>query len=188
MANNCFYQVQVQGKEENVNEFIEIIQADYSYDTANKRIPDRHFWRVFEACVDNEVVENGIKTALITGDCAWSVYSCMCDGAHTYQSSNPGRNGTTLKIESERLHLAIEVYSEECGMGFMEHFVFVNGEQLVDMCVDWGEFCTEDYENVEEMNENCYTNFTKEEFEANEFLHVGGIDWDFHDWTEQLFG
>jgi hypothetical protein len=186
MANNCFYQMQVQGAQENVDEFIKIIKANYYYDDNGKCNVDRHFWRVFEACVDDEYVKNCIKTAMISGDCAWSVYSCMCDGKWTYQDQFKDDSGTTLKIESERLHLAIEVYSEECGCAFMEHFVFVNGEQLIDECVDWNEYPAYDYESVEELNEDYGTNFTQEEFEGNEYLQVGGMDWDFSDWTEKL--
>lgn len=186
MANNCFYQMQIQGKEEGVDEFIKIIQADYNYNEENKCVPERHLWRVFEACVDDEYINDGIKTVMISGDCAWSVYSCMCDGACTYQSQNPDRNGTTLKAESERLNLAIEVYSEECGCAFMEHFVFVNGEQLVDKCVDWHEYPAYDYESVEELNEDYGTDFTQEEFEGNEYLQDGGMEWVFGDWTEKL--
>ena len=178
--------MQVQGKEENVDEFIKIIQSNYVYDENGKCNVDRHLWRVFEAYVEDESIEDDIKTVMISGDCAWSVYSCMCDGVHTYQNQFIGRNGTTLKIESERLRLAIEVYSEECGCCFMEHFVFVNGEQLVDDCVDWHEYSTEDYENVEELNEDYGTNFTQEEFEGNEYIQVGGMDWDFDDWTDKI--
>ena len=186
MANNCFYQMKVQGKVESVDEFIKIIQADYNYSDENKQVPERHLWRVFEACVDDEYIDDGIKTVMISGDCAWSVYSCMCDGACTYQSQNPDRNGTTLKAESDRLNLAIEVYSEEPGCCFMEHFVFINGKQLINECVDWHEYPAYDYENVEALNEEYGTDFTQEEFEGNEYLQDGGMDWNFSDWLDKL--
>ena len=51
-------------------------------------------------------------------------------------------------IESERLNLDIEVYSEECGMCFQEHYVILKGDLVCDECVDWCEYYLCDYENA----------------------------------------
>lgn len=190
MANNCFYKMKVQGSESNVNEFIKLIQVNYAYDDHNNcynpsdnyKPVERHLWRVFNADVDEEYVGNKGKIAYISGDCAWSVYCCMCEGKHTYQFQYPNSKGTSLRQESERLQLTIEVFSEECGCCFMEHYVFQNGKCKVDSCVDWCEYCTLDYESVEEMNEDCGTNFTQEQFDAEEYISVGGLDWEFGKW------
>lgn len=190
MPNLCNYCMQVKGKSENVEEFIKIIQIDYAYDengncynpSDNNKPVERHLWRVFDAYVENDEMSDDIRIVEISGDCAWSVKSCMCDGFGTYQSTNPNGHGTTLQQESKRLQLTIEVFSEECGMEFMEHFVFVNGECIIDDCVDYSEYYTGDFDTVEEMNEEYGTDFTQEEFEADEYISVGGIDWIFGEW------
>lgn len=190
MPNICNFSMKVTGNPENVEKFIDIIQADYfirqdgtCIDFYTKQIVERHFWRVFEAEVIDDKTKNNVRSVIINGECAWSVFSCMCSGRGTYQSDNPGKNGTTLKKESARLHLSIEVFSEEPGCCFMEHMVYVNGKRIVDDCIDWFEYPTEYFETVEEINKAYKTNFTQREFEENEYLSVGGIEWCFDQWT-----
>lgn len=189
MPNLCNYSMKVTGAPENVEKFINIIQVNYMYkedgtciNPNTGEMVDRHFWRVFEAYIEDDEIENNIRSVIIGGDCAWSVHSCMCSGLGTYQSNSPNRKGTTLRDESERLSLTIEVFSEECGFCFMEHMVYVNGKQIINDCIDWNEYYTGEYETVEEMNEECDTYFTQEEFENNEYLSIGGIDWCFDEW------
>ncbi len=179
MPNLCDYEIKVQGKEEDVKEFVKILKADYYIDENGVDSCERHFWRVFEADVIDEGMENGIYYNLVAGYCAWSVYSCMAEGTFTYNDDNPNCGGTSLQKESERLHLIIEVFSEECGCAFMEHFVYKNGETLVYDCVEWNEYPTEDFDTVEEMNDEYGTTFTQEEFENNNFLSTGGMKWNF---------
>ena len=186
MPNYCNYSMKVVGKETKVDEFIKIIQTDYEFDDNGKCNVDRHFWRVFEADVTSEDIADGIKSATIYGYCAWSVYSCMFDGAHTYQGRhpNPEDGGTTLQRESARLNLDIEVFSEESGCCFMEHYLIQNGKIKIDDCVDFYEYCTDDYETVEEMNDDLETDITQEEFDyANEncdgYVRRGGMEWEF---------
>lgn len=108
----------------------------------------RHMFRVFEAYVDRDLDE--VNASYINGYCAWSVYSCMFKGGCTYyndfikgyDNKYIGFMGTTLPDESRRLNLKIEVYSEESGCAFMEHFLIDNGEILIEDCVDV------DYEEV----------------------------------------
>ena len=89
--------------------------------------------------------------------------------------------GTTLPIESERLHLNIEVFSEECGMCFQEHYVIINGDIIVSECVEWEEYCLEDYETKEEAEEDLGIEITDEEWESGEpYISRGGFgEWDF---------
>lgn len=103
----------------------------------------RHMFRVFEAYVDRDLDE--ANASYITGYCAWSVYSCMFKGDYTYydrfikenyNNKYIGFKGTTLPDESKNLNLKIEVYSEESGCAFMEHFLIDNGEILIEDCVD----------------------------------------------------
>jgi hypothetical protein len=136
----------VKGTKESVEEFIKVIQADYDYGTMAFS-HDRHLFRVFEAEYDEiEELYNGIYQVIINGYCAWSVYCCMLDTSKSsyYKSLKTGYpcefRGTTLLVESKRLHLDIEVFSEECGMGFQEHYVIKDGELCTDECVDYGEY------------------------------------------------
>lgn len=188
MPNLCSYSMKVKGTPENVQEFIKIIQANYSYengvcvDFKTKEPIERHLWRVFDADIFEDKTENNVRSVILNGSCAWSVYSCMCSGRHTYQSDNPDGNGTTLKNESVRLNLSIEVFSEEPGCCFMEHMVFVNGREIIGDCIEWNEYYTGDFETVEEFNAEYNTDFTQKEFENEEYLCTGGIDWEFDNW------
>ena len=189
MPNYCSYSMKVKGTPENVQEFVNIIQVNYLYqedgtcvDFKTKEPIERHLWRVFEADIFDDEIIDDIRSVTITGCCAWSVYSCMCAGRSTYQNDNPNKNGTTLENESARLNLSIEVFSEEPGCCFMEHYVYVNGKEIIGDCVDWNEYYVGDFETVEELNAEYNTNFTQEEFESDEYLHIGGMEWIFDEW------
>lgn len=179
MPNYCDYQMEVKGNQDNVLEFIKIMQSDYHINSNGECDCDRHFWRVFEANVEDKGSNGDIYYAIIGGYCAWSVVTCMCDGIGSYNNSYKNAGGTTLKNESKRLNLTIEVFSKEPGMCFMEHIVYKNGECLVDDCVDYYEYYTGDFESVDEMNKEYDTQFTQEEFESDEWIGVGGLDWIF---------
>lgn len=187
MPNYCNYSMCVVGKQrENVEEFIKVMQADYDYGKMEFSY-DRHLFRVFEAeC--NEIVEcdDGIFAVVINGYCAWSVASCMFDGGY-YRSFKEeyGSNsrGTTLFIESKKLNLNIEVYSEESGMCFQEHYIIMNGELTCEESVDWEEVWVEDYETKEEAEEDLEITITDEEWaiglEEGYFTRGGFKNWDF---------
>jgi hypothetical protein len=66
----------------------------------------------------------------------------------------------------------------------MEHYIYNNGDCIADECVKWEEYCTDNFETVEEMNVEYGTNFTQEEFENAEdgYLSVGGLDWEYDLW------
>lgn len=187
MPNYCDYSMCVKGERKNIEEFIKVIQADYDYGTMEFS-HDRHFFRVFEASYDEiEELGNEKCQVIIKGYCAWSVSSCMFDNySLSYYSSlkkdypNEFR-GTTLPIESERLNLDIEVYSEECGMCFQEHYVILKGDLVCDECVDWCEYYLCDYETKEDAERELEIEITDEEWEGDEdFISRGGFgDWDF---------
>lgn len=111
----------------------------------------RHMFRVFEAYVNR--IKDEPNASYLSGYCAWSVYSCMFGTPHTYYddfitekhgNKYIGFIGTTLPDESRRLNLKIEVYSEEPGCGFMEHYLIDNGEILIEDCVDYQEVLDEE--------------------------------------------
>ena len=129
MANNCDFTMMVRGKPENVGTF-------YRYLTDYKNSP-KNFARIFSAEIDSESVsDSGIKTMQVSGDCAWSVYSCMCEGEHTYYSEDQSGKLTCLREATKELNLEVEIRSTEPGFNFWEHFWYKDGECLCDDCGD----------------------------------------------------
>lgn len=176
MPNYCDYKMRVRGIPANVDKFINIIQApDYT---------QRHLYRV-EADIINENIDVfGLKTALIGGYCAWSVYSCMMEGPFTYYddckredlshtdiTKDDVERGTSLIIESKRLGLIIEVYSDEPGMGFQEHICIANGTILCNSCVDCYTYWIGDNDTYQEYIEDWYDGDIKKA-EEDKNLHL----------------
>ena len=123
MPNYCSYDMHVKGAPGDVDAFIALM-TDYD--------APKHFYRVFDATeYDRADNGDGTVTAMICGDCAWSVASCMTtDSPMTYCSSH--EDGTSLMEQSADKHLDIEVYSEEPGMCFAEHYLYRDGEEIVN--------------------------------------------------------
>lgn len=147
MANICNYSMRAKGKKKNIEEFIKIMKANYDYNTM-QFTADRHMFRIFEAnlVTDIDNVDDDIYAVTIDGYCAWSVYACMFEGKYTYYSENKESfgnefRGTTIPIESERLSLDIEIFSEETEIGFTEHYIVRKGtielDEEVEYLADW---------------------------------------------------
>lgn len=156
MPNYCNYSMRIAGRQEDVDQFVKELQTNYSYDDYScSGIEEglRHFCRVFSAdVIYDEPIKfkiNGdcyimLRDITISGDCAWSVASCMTDSPTSYYRQLKNEYGnrskaTTLKLESKMLNLIIEVYSEEPGCCFSEHMLYVNGRKVIDDCVDYYE-------------------------------------------------
>lgn len=179
MPNYCNYIMQVQGKKENVEEFVKIIKADYDYDTLEFSA-DRHMFRIFEAdIIEDDSNEQGIRRTIIDGYCAWSVLSCMTDDSVSYYADlkkSEGENfrGTTLQKESEKLGLAIQVYSEETGCGFQEHFVYINGEEIENDSVEYSENYMTEQDELDEYNKKHGTSYTLKELDEHDNMFPEG--------------
>lgn len=130
MANWCSFRMMVRGKKDGVDTF-------YRYLTDYENSP-RYFARIFNAEKDSESIDGEIKTMRLSGDCAWSVYSCMCEGKYTYYSDSHESDPklTCLREATKELSLEVEVRATEEGMGFWEHYQFKDGECLCDDCGD----------------------------------------------------
>lgn len=184
MPNYCNYSMCVVGKKESIEEFIKVMRADYDYGNMEFN-HDRHMFRVFEAEYD-EIEEryNDTYQVVINGYCAWSVASCMLErGYYRDFKERYGDNfrGTTLLIESERLGIDIEVFSEEGGMCFQEHYMIIEGELARSECVDWTEYWIDDYETKEEAETELEIKITDEEWNSGDvcFSRGGFENWDF---------
>lgn len=173
MANNCYYEMRVKGTEANVDTFVKLLKAEYN------EFP-KHFWRVFSAEVYDESTIDGVKTVDICGDCAWSVRACMGEGTWTYMESHPDKS-TSLREQSKLLQLQIEVYSSEPGMCFQEHYLYKNGEEIHNECVDYSEMYFEDEADFNKQKEegDC-DGYTWDDVDENGNIKVGGFgDWSF---------
>lgn len=153
MANDCEYEMRITGSKETIERVFQCLTGDYNYEEGKPS--HEHFFRIFSATKE-ELTENedGTYTQVIYGDCAWSVASCMLDGAFSYYECVKKDHpeifmGTTLKEQSK--DCIIEVFSEEPGMGFSEHYIFKNG---VCLCQDEQEIKTGGYDKNNEPTED----------------------------------
>ena len=141
MANNCFYAMKIVGKKENCDRWVELME---NYDLEN------HFWHMFNVDVyEEETTTDGDTVMYLNGDCAFSIESCC-------RASGYSEGVDLLAVNSKALNLIVEIWTEEYGIGFQEHYVYKNGECLVDACEEaqewfWNgdEYPTyEDFKNV----------------------------------------
>lgn len=141
MANDCLYEMKIKGSKKAINRVIKCLKANYNYGE-EKKPRHKHFFRIFECYDDGDEIiknEDGTFTKFVYGECAWSVRSCMLSGSCTYyEDIKKGYPkifmGTDLLEQSKDCE--IEVFSEELGMEFSEHYLFKNGEMLLDNCID----------------------------------------------------
>lgn len=175
MPNICDYEMRVVGRAPDVDAFVRLLQADYD------EFP-KHFWRVFSAEIYNEIesVSDGTKTVDIIGDCAWSVHACMREGAGSYMWGEPNES-TSLREQSELLHLQIEVFSSEPGMCFQEHYLYEFGEEIEDECVEYCETYFEDEKDFNERKANGgLDGYTWDDVDENGVIKSGGFgEWSF---------
>ena len=139
MPNICSYSMRIKGSKEAIKRIMGCLTGDYDYEEGAEKPAHKHFFRVFDAeqIKEPKKVDGEKYVVTIWGTCAWSVYSCMCSGEHTYyndQMHNPNFNGTTLEEQSKDCE--IEVFSEETGNGFSEHYIYKYGECIKDDCID----------------------------------------------------
>ena len=182
MPNICSGFMNVRGYAPYVDEFVAILQARYSYISidSNEWKPDPknfthipHFFRVFQAIPFEEVWHSGVyKTVSIDIECAWSVYSCMFPGEHTYyndfQINHLGQHfGSNILIESKRLQLEIEIWAQESGFSFQEHYKICSGILVRDECINYDYLRLDDYSNYEEyVKDSSIRPISEQEFNS----------------------
>ena len=201
MPNYCDFKMKVIGYPKNVGEFLQIIKQNYNYyDKDFVRNPKLHLYRVFSTDVDNfKMISDILCELYLTGYCAWSVYSCMLEGVSTYYDDNLLNRdinsvankykmpigtinyinaGTSLLRECKRLNLIIEVFSDEPGMGFQEHYYVNNfGKLVTDEEKQTTCYWLDDYDSwedfIKENSEFKDNKDVKELFDACKFEGVG---------------
>lgn len=181
MANICNFSMLVVGKHEDIEKF-------YDAMSQNGNI---YMGRGAEAEIEYEddYDEEGTDRAQIDGWCKWSVQSALIDNAISMRD-NPdgwywGDGADTSKLEfitlleaTKKWNLIIEVFSEESGCGFQEHYVFDKGTVLCDECIDYYEYWLDNYETKEEAEEELEIEITDEEWKEG-YANRGGFEWDF---------
>lgn len=167
MANNCLFDFKIVGKEENVDELMEMMKWQ-------GRFKENGLGRIYEVYLtDKNHKADGTVEVYGGGDCAWSVLTAM----RNYADRNP-----SLESETERLGLAIEIYSSEPGCCFQEHVVIDKGNVIVEECVDYEEHWVWEFDTIEEYNAEYGTNFTEDMVE-DEYIKIGGFGDDYGVWS-----
>lgn len=177
MANVCSFIMCVKGTHDNIEKF-------YNAMSQNGKI---YMGRGADASIQHNDEEGN---AFIDGWCKWSIQSSLIDNAVSMRE-NPnswywgeGVDASTLEFVTlweacERWNLDMEVYSEEPGCCFQEHYMYIDGEVTCD-CVEWNEYCLDDYETKSEAEQDLEINITAEEWAEGGFISRGGFgSWDF---------
>lgn len=125
------------------------------------------------------------EAAEITGWCKWSIRSALIDNAVSMREEPekwcfPGMDQTALEFITlmeacERWNLDAEVYSEECGFCFQEHYLIRKGNCEIDEEEDWEEYCLDEFDTKEEAEEELELSFSDEEWESR-YASRGGFD------------
>lgn len=117
MANNCLYTMHAVAKDENALKRLVAIM--------NYKDPEYFIYRCFNAVLDSSYEVGDKFVYEITGDVAWSCVKWFEheENAEEVLSDNGTAHYITLDLLCERLGIAIELYSEECGMCFQEWYM-----------------------------------------------------------------
>lgn len=179
MANLCSFSMCVKGKHEDIEAF---------YNAMSQK-GNIYMGRGADAEINYEDEEN---TAFIDGWCKWSIQSALINNAISMREEpNIWHWGENVDVSSlefitlfeacKKWNLDMEVYSEEGGCCFQEHYVVVNGDLICDECVDWQEYYIGEYETKEEAENELEIEITDEEWDSGEeYISRGGFEnWDF---------
>ena len=161
MANNCYFDMKIAGKESGIRELLDMLNWNGPEDRPG-------FGRVYSLEVYNtETIAKKEGEDLLSvwcnGDCAWSVYTAMLDD---------GTRNPNLETETERLGLALEVYSSEPGIGFQEHYIIDKGKIIEEEERDYQEHWIEMMKK-EDIIEVCKENEIPYE-DIDEYINDNG--------------
>ena len=157
MPNICFGYITAIGRKDCLEEFANILNADYNYN--NMTFSHKpHMFRIFDV-YDSEYYQiDGLRyQADFMIECAWSLSSCMFNH-HQYSYYQTIKDtykenffGTTITEVAKKLNLQIEMSSEEGGMGFQEHYIIDNyGNVLENECYNYFEEYIGEYDSFNE--------------------------------------
>lgn len=169
MANHCYYEMHICGRKDDCFKWLKLME-DYNM--------CHHFYRIFSAEVFYEEGDDKEYTLQISGDCAWSLESCCRASGYAGED--------LFERHTANLHLKMEAYSEESGIGFMEHYYYDNGRCVEDECADFTEWLwdKQSYPTYKEFVESLDLDDPsvippEDEFDYDGVCRVGGFEWDF---------
>lgn len=190
MPNICFFEMAIGGYYSAVDEFVKIMQNDYD---------KIHFYRIFEAYPYGETTYGLYKKIYISGNCAWSIASCMLSYReplvqnreikinqftgyyydadmyecikNLYEHKMVQFLGTNLLEQTRRLGLTVEIYSNESGMSFCEHIkALPNGTYAYNKEGYYHEYYFGDVETYKDyLEEYCIDDPSTLPFDEEEF-------------------
>lgn len=138
MANWCEYEMKVVSKDRKaIKRLLSIMQYKDS---------EYYLYRVSSA---KEIIKDKVgdlHCAIILGYVAWSTHYWASPRKEDDFVSETGARIARLQDICKKLDIAVEIFSQEPGIGFQTHEVINNlGEIELDECVDW----TERYEDLD---------------------------------------
>ena len=179
MANICSFSMMVRGKHEDIEAFYNAMQQKGNIFMGRGGDAEINY-------------DDDDGAAFIDGWCKWSVYSSMVANAVDMKSHPEmwywGNGIDSAKLEfitlfeaCKKWNLDMEVYSEEPGCCFQEHYVVVNGELIDSEVVEYNEYCIDEFENKEDAEAEFGIIISDEEWNSGEcFISRGGFeDWSF---------
>ena len=183
MANLCFFELRATGfkNEKDKNAFLSVFSNDSGKTPTgcDTKMP-------YMAIYETELTIDG-NTVILTGDCKWSINTSFTRNGF-YKDKDKNSNYTCLEDLSEKYGLYIEVYSEECGFCFQEHYIFENGQVICEDSVDWSEHFIGDYDTYEEWqkSDDFCEDVSEDDFDSakkngDSYVEVGGYEWNFDD-------
>ena len=130
MPNWCEYTMKAVSKSKDaLDRLISILQyEDEEY----------YIYRCASVSVSNEFQEDDYFVVMLYGDVAWSCSAWFDRVERLDKTIESGGHYVPLDTLCERLKIAVEVFGEESGMEFQEHFICNSkGDVTCDECTEW---------------------------------------------------
>ena len=176
MANICSFSMMVVGKKSNRDKFVDALKLKGTE------------WMGRGA--DIKISEENDGSCVISGWCKWSVASALINNAESMRK-NPDKwillsdkrselTFITLPEASKKYNLDVEVFSEEPGCCFSEHYLIKKGTFEIEECVNYYEYCLCDYETKEEAEAEIGFSISDKDWNSKDYITSGGYEsWDF---------
>lgn len=104
-----------------------------------------YIYRVSQATAGEIEYDDDLYTVRIMGFVAWSCSSWFDNMERKDETIKSGGHYITLDLICKRLSIAVEVFGEESGMGFQEHFLCnANGDVIYNECAEWHQIWFDD--------------------------------------------
>ena len=150
MSNDCEYTLCAVGPKESLERLFQIM--NYKDDTfVLHRVKGAYGGTVGLLLNDNDT---DVYETQIYGDVAWATNKLADNGPMeiVWEQGYEGKLATNLRFLSDLLHINMEWYSYEPGVGFSEHYVIIDGDIKVNEAVNYGNWSSisedDEFENT----------------------------------------